>query len=116
MTVPSALEAGQRLLQRGPGRVAGAGVVVATPGLTDHVLGVGRCLVDRYHDGTGQRIGLLAGMDGTGGKAVVVVRTHAAQRSGRGGSYIPGQRMAPDSVVPITVDGLGFRGLRPIQR
>jgi hypothetical protein len=54
------------------GRVLGSGVLVALMP-AECLLDVGRCLVNRRHHCAGQRIGILAGMNGTGGKTEVGV-------------------------------------------
>ena len=65
----AALQRRQRLLQRGTGRVGGAGVVVAAV-LVHRRLGVGGRLVDGRHNRARSRVGFDAGMDGEGGEAI----------------------------------------------
>src|SRR5262249_49978109 len=60
--VPPALEGSQVALERESGRVVGAGVLVALVP-PERLLGVGRGLIDRHHNGAGGGIGLLAGVD-----------------------------------------------------
>ncbi len=64
-------ERGQGTLERGSGGVAGAGVLVALV-FADALLGEGRGLEDRHGDRAGDRLGLLADMDGPGGEAPAV--------------------------------------------
>src|SRR5262249_20949815 len=59
----AALQRGQALFQRGPGRVRGPGVLIAPPRIADAVLSVGGDLVDGRHHGTGHRVGVLPGVD-----------------------------------------------------
>ncbi len=68
----AALERGDALLERGAGRVGRPAVLVAAAEAADAVLLVGRDLVDRGHHRTGQGVGLLAGVDGARGEAVLV--------------------------------------------
>ena len=74
---PAALQRGQALLERVPGRVAGAAVLVAQPGRADGVLGVRAGLVDRWDHRAGPGLRLLAGVDGERLEAV----THPADVS-----------------------------------
>ena len=75
---PAALDRGEALLQRVPGRVAGPAVLISQAGRTHRLLRVGAGLIDRRHDGAGARIRVLARVDGKGVEAVVV-SGHAAQ-------------------------------------
>ena len=70
----AALEGGEALLEGRPGGVGRARVLVAAAEPADAVLLVGGDLVDRRHDGTGRRVGLLPGVDGAGGETVVAAR------------------------------------------
>jgi hypothetical protein len=70
--VRSAFETGHVALQGLTGRVLGTGVLVS-PVFAQPFLHVGRSLVDRGHDRAGQWLDDLSGMDGSGGKAVLVV-------------------------------------------
>ena len=97
--MPAPLQAGQRRLQRRPGRVPGPRVVVPAAGLADDVLGIGGGLVDRHDDRTGQRVGLLAGMDGAGGRS----------RSSRGQSH----RRSGASLHPSRAQALQCRPSHP---
>ena len=67
-----ALKCGQALLQRRPGRVGRPGVLVTAPQTAHPVLLVGGHLVDRRHHRAGDRVGLLARVDGQGLEAVLV--------------------------------------------
>ena len=69
------LQRGQARLQRGPRRVGGARVLVAAAGAADAVLLVGRGLVDRRDDRAGERVGVLAGVDGLGFEAELLAFT-----------------------------------------
>ncbi len=60
------LQRGERVLQRGAGRVRAAAVLVAAAQATHAVLLVGRGLVDRDRDGARQRVRLLARVDRPG--------------------------------------------------
>ncbi len=73
--MPTAFQRGQTFLQRGAGRVAGAGVLVTGAHAAHPVLGVGRRGVDGHDHRTGRRVCLLARMNGAGGEAV----THVEQ-------------------------------------
>ena len=68
--VLSPFQHGHVLLQRGPGAVVGARVLV-TPVVPHSLLDIGGGLVDRCHDGAGGRIGLLSGVNAAGGKMLV---------------------------------------------
>src|SRR5215468_2504895 len=57
------LQRGQALLQRGPGRVRGPGVLVAAAQPADPVLGERGDLVDRRDHGAGEWVGFLASVD-----------------------------------------------------
>ena len=70
------LERGEVGLQGRAGGVAGAAVLVVPDGLGRRTLGVGAGHVDRRHDGTGDGVGLLAGVDGEGLEAGVVGGAH----------------------------------------
>ncbi len=67
-TEAAVLDGGQCGLQRGPGRVAGAGVLESAAQAADAVLGEGAAGVDRRVDRTGRRVGPVAGVDGLGGQ------------------------------------------------
>ena len=60
---------GQRGLQRGPGRVAGARVFESAAQPADAVLGEGAAGVDRRVDRPGRRVRTVAGVDGLGGQS-----------------------------------------------
>ena len=60
------------------GGVARAGILVAVVRPAEPVLHVGRRLVDRRHHGTGDRIGVLAGVDGEGREMMAVLRIGVA--------------------------------------
>ena len=62
------LDRGQRRLERGAGRVAGAGVLEPAAQPADAVLGERRTGVDRRVDGAGLRVGPEPGVDGLGGQ------------------------------------------------
>ena len=59
----AALEGGQALLQRRPGRVGRAAVLVAAAQPAHAVLAERRRRVDRRHDGARRGVGVLPGMD-----------------------------------------------------
>ena len=63
------LDRGQRRLQGGAGRIAGAGVLVAAAQSADAVLGERRAGVDRRVDGAGAGIGTETRVDRLGGQA-----------------------------------------------
>src|SRR3954447_17120361 len=71
-TVGGAFQAGDVSLEGLTGGVLGAGVLVPSV-LAQAFLHVGRGLIDRRHDRTGQGLDDLSGMDGSGGTAVLVV-------------------------------------------
>ena len=62
-------DGGQRGFQRGPGRVAGAGVLESAAQTADAVLGEGAAGVDRGIDRAGRRVGPVAGVNGLGGQS-----------------------------------------------
>ena len=104
----AALEGGQRVLQRGPGRVAGAGVLVAGAGLADPVLGERRRLVDRHDHRAGRRIRVLAGVDGAGGETAVTAGAHqvvAMRVRGDAGGGHPDKGRADAATGPPQVPG-----------
>ena len=61
-------DGGQRAFQRGPGRVAGAGVLESAAQTADAVLSEGAAGVDRGIDRAGRRVGPVAGVNGLGGQ------------------------------------------------
>ena len=67
-TEAALLDGGQRAFQRGPGRVAGAGVLESAAQTADAVLSKGAAGVDRGVDRAGRRVGPVAGVDGLGGQ------------------------------------------------
>ena len=75
--VLAALERRHALLERGPGRVRRAGVLIAPAYAAHPVLHEGRGGVDRRHHRAGRRIRLLAGMDRPSGEALGL--SHAGQ-------------------------------------
>ena len=78
-TTAAALQCGEALLQRCPGRVGRTAVLVAAPKAADAVLLVRRDLVDRRHDGPGPQVRLLPRVDRTGVETSVVLGVRCAR-------------------------------------
>jgi hypothetical protein len=93
-----ALERGQQGLERRPGGVAAARVLVTAAETADAVLHEGRRLVDRRDDGAGRRIELLSGVHG-GGLELLLLLGHDYSQLGGAAEY---------SVRPW-IGGLGLR-------
>ena len=127
--VVGVLERGERLLERGAGRVRDARVVVALV-LADGVLDVGRRLVDRRDDRAGRRIRLLPLVDRAGlevharkstnarparrrGRGRAVRRPHRGRRRGSRGRRAPDGSALTRSVLSARSC---FRSARPTSR
>ena len=77
----TAFELAERLLERGPGRVGRAGIVVVADELARARLGIGGGLVDGRDHRPESRVGGQPGVDGAGGKGVATRRRGAHETS-----------------------------------